>query len=438
MKWPTQWASSRLARGTLLLQVGGGGQRLVAMAAHFLLARFLGPDVYGEYVLVVSLATLLPFVFDLGVRRTVLTRFAAVEEDPQAQARILAFGLRALLVSAVATLALGFVLMPTLAARVFQDRELGLLGWALCWGQLAAIPYVLWNVVLEGARRMRAVLLLESSTEVLRLVAVASILLLRGGLRELVVGLVLVEVVKGLLASLLVARTWHRKDPLLPSLAVLRAALQRTRWIGDDLRFGLAASVSKRVAQAVQVLFPLLVGGLAAPRDAGFFRIGWTLGTLPLWLLTGLSRNLLPALSERYARGDLEGLRRVLRVATGAAGGLAVASGLVIAAVGPWLIDRVYGAGYGAALPVLLVFLGYTALVGCGLGHEIMYLVRSDLRFFAWRSVAFGVVLMGVAPWAIAAFGAVGAAWLMLAGTLGAFFVDFWRTWRFTGSPARR
>jgi O-antigen/teichoic acid export membrane protein len=144
-------------------------------------------------------------------------------------------------------------------------------------------------------------------------------------------------------------------------LAPIVAVLVTAGWLGPANRPGphhswgelghavgwltLGALASQFVINAAPVAASLLAGPEEQAR-AGVFISVLVLTRVPLFLFAAIQASFLPGMAALAAEGDTEGFRRRLSLITVAVTALGVAGLFVVVAVGPWLVQLVYGPEY--------------------------------------------------------------------------------------------
>lgn len=77
----THFSRTRFVQQTLLLMAGRGGSKVLSFLAFVLIARALGPDLYGGFVFAFSFASLMMFIPNLGVDPLYAREVAAGRAD---------------------------------------------------------------------------------------------------------------------------------------------------------------------------------------------------------------------------------------------------------------------------------------------------------------------------------------------------------------------
>lgn len=422
----------RFVAGTTKLHLAGAVQRVTAFATHVLLARFLGPGRYGGYVLVVSLADLLPRLLELGIRRTVLAKYSRLgaDTDTAERARIVAFALLAATASALLVIVIGWPLLPFLGERFLHNRTLGEFAWILSWSGLALVPFSVLTATLESRGHMGAVARIESSAEILRLAAIFTVVYLRLGFKNLFLALLAVSVIQGVAAIIVYLEIRRRTaDRHLPALARVRSELG-TGLLAEHLRFSVLISLPKRLDQLGGILVLLVLNWVTSPAEVGAFKVAMAFGTLPLWLAAAAGRNLLPVLADFRVAGDAAGFRRAFGVVSLLSGLAMVPIALLLGLIAQWAVPTLYGAEYISSLPLVPFFLVFTVIAAFNIGHGAAYLVDSRVTAINVRTALQFLVAIGVGVPLIYSQGEIGASISYVIGAMFALAFDYLLIWR--------
>jgi len=172
MKILEEIKASRLARDTGHLATGQG-LRLVIQAAYFvLLARILGPDKYGAFVAIVSLASILAPFSGLGTTNLFVKNVASGKRDPEV---CWGNGLAATIVSGTAFSGLAFAISYSLHLRVPFSALV-----AVCISDLFLLRVIeLAYFGFAGMDRMKESAILSVTGSLPRLIAISLLLVWR-------------------------------------------------------------------------------------------------------------------------------------------------------------------------------------------------------------------------------------------------------------------
>jgi O-antigen/teichoic acid export membrane protein len=129
-------------------------------------------------------------------------------------------------------------------------------------------------------------------------------------------------------------------------------------------------------AQLLLNAIPVLVSAVASAAEqgrAGQFLAAFTLARIPLFVLVPLQSAIIPALTALATAGPPAALARMLGRTAAAILALSAAGVAVALALGPWLVQLVFGAQYRLpATDLALMVAGVGAYVGLLLGTQAL------------------------------------------------------------------
>lgn len=169
--------------------------------------------------------------------------------------------------------------------------------------------------------------------------------------------------------------------------------------------------------------FTLLVAGVLGPAQAAVFNAYRTLARVTVQATGTFSHALWPELSRMYGSDDRRALSRVFRKAQRIGVGVALAAGLVVLAISPWILELWSHGRIGFELAPMLIAMAYAAAAGCWHLPRVLLLSTNRHRGLALQFLAVTAVslllaasLMRISPTLSAAFGAMLAAEFVLLG----------------------
>ena len=385
-------------RDAATLQAAGLVTQLTQAASTVLIARLLGASGQGVFVSAVSLHALFYFVISVGVSQATVSQVAAARARQRYDklAGWLAFMAKSVLVLGSGLTILGWFALPA-ASRVMYgatttiEQPIGFWAWLLCFQVILEAPRSVVGVALHGTRRMYSLGKVEAGHELLRLGAVGAGASLTRSPLGAIVGALIASLASSCFA-LWVYRSARRAQP--ESLPSVRAIVQRMPrvplWRG--LRMGLRAGIVKNISMLVLTVLPrLAIGVVASVEWVAYFHIAQRILEIPLKFMLGVSRTVLPALSELAGLRELASFRRLFWRATGISG-LMVAGGTLGAMpfVRP-LVGAFFPASY--VEPVWdnywTLALGYIPF-GFGTAIEAFYLATNRIKWWV------GLTLFGI------------------------------------------
>ncbi len=157
----------------------------------------------------------------------------------------------------------------------------------------------------------------------------------------------------------------------------------------------LATSLSEAFLLNVGPVALSIVGDDLGPEAPGVFLNGLIISRIPLFFFQAVKASMLPALSARAAEGDLDGFRETqLRLVAAVVVVATLAVG-VIGALGPWVVEQLFGDSLTSQDMALLAASGggLMILVALSLGLVALDHTRLAVVGFVVGVVAFPVAL---------------------------------------------
>ena len=351
----TSWLNDgELGRGFIKSTIGSVLLRLTGAAATFLvgvqLARYLGPEGYGIYGLVISMIAILAVPSQMGIPLLVTREISATHARKKWGEL---FGI--VRWSAQTVTILSFVTALLAFAVLFF--------WSVLDNEISVDPFIL------GLLMLPILALTKLAGSGLR------------GFHRIVLGQAPDVVIRPLLYSALLFIWMIWVGEITPSEAIVAHALAATvalifAWVSYRATVSRIESVSKRVvsvarwltsgakmaiAEALRIIDGhaaiLLLGILASAEGVGHFRVAVSVATFAVLPIAVLNLVAGPLISKLYAEGDSDRLRKLIAIVAFimTAGVIAIALPFLVAGEG--LIGVVFGASYIPAVDVLILLL---------------------------------------------------------------------------------
>jgi O-antigen/teichoic acid export membrane protein len=417
---PRQWLKSRLMKETATLQVSSMLNQVSQLASSVVLAFLLGAHGQGMYFLAITLQAVVYNLVNIGVVAATTSQVAAasVRDSREKVAGWLAFLVKANVVFSAGVILLGYFVLPFVASWYSPElgageaAKLGRWAWYLAVWPLIDTPRAVAQVAFLGTRRMLKLGQLDNGQELIRAMLVTCGALATGSFEGALMGEILSRVLSSYLgldmyyaarndggAWLPTMREVFRKAPEIPFSVAMRLAL----------RVGLVKNVN---TLAMDLLPGLLLAKLTGPSYLAYYRVANRVMGLPLLMLQGITRTILPALSEKRGLRDLAGFRNIYYRATRwsglAIGGLAIAILPLVEPVVGALFPRDYA---GPVFTYSWILALGVIPVAFSVGLDAFYILTDQMR------VCIKIALTGVAltlpanVYVIWAFPETGAAW---------------------------
>jgi O-antigen/teichoic acid export membrane protein len=394
----------KFVRDTLVLQASSLVSAGANLAGTVLLAHLIGPGAQGQYYLALSLYALLFFALNQGLQGAAVSQIASARArglDDKASAW-LGFLLKSYALVGLALLLLGALLLPMLGPLMRADETSTRLALLLTLTPLLELPKVVLTAGLQGTRQMLALARIENGTEVLRMFLIGIGALYFGDASGAIYGTLAASAVASLLALHGYASARAKADFLPGWREIVGHARDVPLKKGLPLAFklGLTRSVDAIGTQALPTLILNFVSGSTAA--VAYLRIAQRLLSVPLLLMQGISRNLLPKFSELAGLRDMERFRRefartVLISGALISAGVLAAMPLLSAMVG-WIFPLSY---HEPVRHMAWILVPGFLVMSFSVANDIFYLVTNTLLAGMLICIA-GLVFNALAVWYLA------------------------------------
>jgi O-antigen/teichoic acid export membrane protein len=298
------------ARGSGALAAGGLFEFATRFAIAFLLARSLGADGYGLYVLAVSAATLFSGISLLGLDDA-MTRYVAIasgRRDDRAVRGTIQIGLVTATATGVLVGAGLYLGARPIATGLFDEPQLARLLQLVAF----AVPFLSVSNVLAGTargfHRMDVAALAENVVQsVVRLGLLAVVFVLTG---LTTTAAVVVFGISDVAATITLITLLRRRHPLTPGRGPVR------RDAKGVFRFALPLWFSGMLRQFRRNIESLLLGATGSASNVGVFAVVNKINLVGhVWLLSILMA-VKPTMAQLHDRGDRAQLARVYTATT--------------------------------------------------------------------------------------------------------------------------
>jgi O-antigen/teichoic acid export membrane protein len=407
---------TRVLRNAGILLGGRGLNGVLGIGYMALTARGLGAAETGALVLINAFAMLIGDLVKFQSWQTVL-QFGAPALHEGRRERLqqvirlgLALDLASSLVGVAAALA---------GATLFADR----LGWGAADARPAAV-YMLTILLMVSATPIGLMRLFDDFAALARQTALVAFVRLIGcGLAYLLHG--------GIEAFLLAWAAGQAAGFAYLTTVTVRALRRRGlhqgfRWRGPlskDLpgvwRFAWSTNLSATLDVALTHVATLMIGGLAGPSQAAFWRLGRQVADALAKPARLIVQALYPELARMRAAGDEPGMWRLARRIGALGGALGAALLLVSALFGPALLTLVLGRAFAPAGEVVTWQVAAVVVGIFALPFEPMLISFGKAGSTAMVQVVVSGAFLAVLPWLMHRFGLQGAGAGLLAAEFG-------------------
>jgi O-antigen/teichoic acid export membrane protein len=402
--------SRRRLRNVLSLLGGNAFARVVSLLYVMLVARVLGLEGFGQLAIVTAYVAIFGTLSDAGLT-TLVVRDVAREP---ALARC--YLVRSLLLR-VGTAGLAYAALVGTAAVTGSPSARLPDFWI---GGLVLIPAGVagsFQAILTAREQMGRVSLMTNLVGVVTLVSAWPVLRAGGGVRGLLMALVLATALQAAVGAGWVfhARLTHEPGPGFAREPLWRFFRRAWPYAG----FGILSTVYVRAAT---VLLSVLGGPEAAGVYVAAFRLVEAFTVMPLALMGAL----FPLMAVQSLAGVAGPLGQTYGQAVRVLGLLALPLAVGTTLVAAPVVLAVYGTAYAGAAGVLAVLVWGLALLflNAPVGNVIL---SSNLasRFLPWAALHTGGSVLLTAFLALR-FGPLGAAWAFVAAELTGFGLQLW------------
>lgn len=389
----------RGAAGAFVVSIVGAA---LGFAAHVVVARLIGKDDYGIYVLMLSWVSVLSVVAQAGQDNNVV-RFLPtyVLRGEWGKARGLRRGIGWLVLGISVVIALAGCAVIAIIGR---DQSLS-------WRTTFYIGFMMLPVLTQlqqsGAMHQafkRAVSANAYVSIVRPLILIVVIAAFAFGLRRVDAPLAaLASFVSALVA--LILSGCHLSWAWPTAARSARPQYEMGNWI----RMGVRMSVLSFVIVAAYRLDVLILGALMGATDVGPYYAAVQIAGFAFYAFQAVNVILAPMIAERYDAGDLLGMEAVVRrgARLGFVGGV-MATGF-LAVVGYWALG-LFGQGFTSAyVPLLILLGGYCAVTAIGPGGFVLSMTQYQNQASLFAAAGF-VVNAVLAVVLIPRIGVLGAA----------------------------
>jgi len=325
---------------------------LLQLVAQVILARTLGPEIFGIFAIGMIVLTFANFFSGFGFSWSLLQRTTLCDEDVR-------FAWTWQLVVGLATMLAVYFLAPTLAAYFREPRAQPVIEWLslACLISAASAPA---TYLLQRDLNFRAGGLIQVGSYLVGYVAVGVPMALLGWGANSLVAAWLVQVTVVLMASY--ALKPHAVRPLF--------------WYADArsaVGTGRAVFLTNIVNWLLNNLDRIMIGRLLNAQSLGLYNVAYNLAAMPNNLLLGALQPAFLAAGARL-QGELDRLGRAYSQMLATIFVLVVPVFAFLALVSGDLVHLLYGSKWSDAGPVLsILFLSMPAFVIWGLSTPILW-----------------------------------------------------------------
>lgn len=391
---------------------------------HLILARTIGPDALGQYVLAFSTATVIGFVCTLGLPAAAM-RYLPMDLEAGRDGH--AFGFLILSRKFVFITAIAVWAVATLIAlAVFHDKP------TLLWVHLFGAALIPVCAALTGLTDTGRALSMMTSTFAPNFIVRQLGLFLACGLLILIGVQLDAAWVTGItLATMVPLVLWQYRVTRRHALSVMRKAepqYETRLWVTSALPLVFVFGATGFFLE----LNVTLAGQVLPAGELAVYNLAFQLVNLAGFALTAIDYQISPELSAHYGVRRMDAFDRLLRRATLIRTIVGIGIVIGIAVVGPWVL-MAFGPQFELGLTALLILAATQVVAGvtgpAGEVHMFLGLERQGVVVSAISIVAAVVLTPVLVHW----LGLEGAALSVLISTAIWEFGLLWVVWRNSG-----
>ena len=350
-----------LARHVTALTAANGVKASLSFVQGILVARWLGPELYGVAALVMSVPSLVYMFFDTRSSEAsikYLSEFHVRGERSRAAAMCL-LGYSVDLATAIVVLLFVAAIAPWASQAVVHRPELA---WLLILYAAAFLFRSLQNTsyaILAVHRHFPTIAVMGMAFTVARVILVLGLVVAGWGVYGVVIGNALAMVLRGVVYAAvawpLMRRSWGGVG-LRGAWRLLRG---RRREIMSFLAFNDISALLGIIPKQFDIV---LLGYLADSTSVGIYKLGKRMGSVIVYVVNPLQSVVYPSLSANVVYAGTHALRQKIRAYTYKLGvPVFVACILAASVVGP-LIEFAVGTAYAESVLVAQVlFIAYAS-----------------------------------------------------------------------------
>jgi len=354
---------AKFVREVTWLQVGKSLSLLAGFGASIVYANVLGPEKYGIYAIIVSLAGIISAIINFGIWPTTVTLISEAigRKDREEVKNLIIYFLKFSLLIINAFWLVVILLAPQIVLRVYGDISLAVYLRMMALGNAVTFAGLLLVMLYQVARKIDKVTYYETLKKFVFVGAGVTFVWSGFGVVGIFYGMLVAEITFFVAAVALLA-SMQKILPLFPSLREVVASFWGVK-ISKYLKFGLQIAVDKNINNFVENLPTFMLGIFSTPEQAGLFKVGYSIGTLPKVFSSTISRLLSTIFPFKEA--EQQGSLKMYYHKVAKYGSVLTLGFMAAVFIGTKLFfERLYGADFLPALPSLYIVLSLNLLMG--------------------------------------------------------------------------
>lgn len=402
-----------IVKGTVYLTISVFIFLLANYILHIAVGRFLGPEMYGLFGVLMSLYLISDAFFGTGLPKAV-SKFMSEHEEKKKYIYTISLKLQLVL---TLIFSLFFIVFAQKIAFFLNDESLA--GYIVFIG-IMMIPLSLLSLYSSGFFNGLRIFNRQATVKIIHTVlrTILALLFLYFGFKLF-----------GILAAFLIAQL----TALIYCVFYLRIPSDKQLILESDKKtinakkivlFALplvVASLAYSLVRNINVLF--IKSFLSSDYLTGLFTAAATLSNIPLLAFAPVSLTLMPSISNAVGAKNIELVKKYVSQSTRYLLIMLLPATVMAIATSKELLQLLYSADYVAGAPVLSVLLIGSAFLTISSSWSSVITGMGKPKFELYCSILFLLVLSGLNFFLIPKLGLIGAAYAFLVTSVTAFLV---------------
>lgn len=416
-----------LAKGTVFSLVGKVGGRALQLFAQIILARILGPALYGLYVMGYTTYQLTSQVGLMGINDGVLLfagQTSKIDDGPSMQ--VIRHALLLALINGIIFCALLFLLAPWIALRVYHFPELIniLRGFAVTVGLTIGLRVT--AAITRISQRMQFTFIVEDVLPVV--INLGLIIVLVVSLKWSLWGAIWAVMISYGVGLVLSFFFIHKIYPAFTFFGVVYPN-QAVELLG----FSFFTFLSSIFYLLLYHSTTLMVGYFLSPTHTGQYQVAMNASWFAPLILTGFGAIFAPMIPRINKIGDRKRLNKLYKITTKWGLYLYIPIFLMLVLMPEQILGVVFGEKYLAgATPLIILSFGNLVNLATGSVASLFVMTKHE-KFWAMLSGFSFLLTASLGIWLIPFWGINGAAFSMSAGLILLNIIALIQLYRFLG-----
>jgi O-antigen/teichoic acid export membrane protein len=414
----------RFLRKAILFQVATGAASVLQSIAGIILARALKPELFGEFSLAFSVASVASIILATGIQEALMPRIAHAHTNGDGDAILSGFGYWAKWIGvSVLFVVIAAALLPLVTTHLYGNAAIGAFAAVILFASLVSSSLLsIAQVNAQIIGRISTLSWLTLTDMIARYGVSVALVLVGAGVFGASFGHLVGAVLMAVVAWFVILQT-TRKDPLLPNVPHI---LNRARTVSWRLHLsqGLWVWVDRNFGMLYQALPLVFIGIAVSVTQVAFFKLAFGYLNTAFALLMPLSVLLNTEFAKIQAQTPERLRSSFIKMSLG---GMALAGVLSAFAllVGRWVFLFLYGVAYLPSVPLVYGLGVYGVLFGLGIGLGPMWRTLGRVRISVIINLCVLVVGIPLGLWLVHAYGSWGGVFMVTLWYAAAHLISF-------------